>query len=106
MTEKTAKTSYRYGTQQDFAFGESDLFYQIRILSKKTDASVEIYGSSTHMNPTVTDLKPIFKIDKGQQLKVRNHQTKVHTVLSTRHATCFYFFLIHVKTKTDPMSRK
>lgn len=87
MTEKTAKESYRYGSQQDFAFGESDLFYQIRILSKKIDASVEIYGSSTHMNPTVTDLKPIFKIDKGQLLTVRNHQT----VLFTGHATRFDF---------------
>ena len=87
----TAKESYRYGTQQDFAFGESDLFYQIRILSKKTDASVEIFGSSTHMNPAVTDLKPIFKIGKGQQLKVRNPQIKVHTVSFMGHTTCFNF---------------
>lgn len=76
MTETIAKDSYRYGTQQEFAFGESGLFYQIRILSKKIDASVEIFGGSTHMDPTVTDSKPIFKIDKVQQLKVRDKHIK------------------------------
>ena len=76
LTETIAKESYRYGTQQEFAFGESGLFYQIRILSKEIDASVEIFGGSTHMNPTVTDSKPIFKIDKGQQLKVWDEYIK------------------------------
>ena len=75
MNERTAKESYRYGTQQIVSFGESENYYQIRILSKQIDASVEIFGSSTHMNPHFTDSKPIFKIDKGQQLKVRDQQT-------------------------------
>jgi hypothetical protein len=70
LTDITARKSYRHGTEQSISFGESGSFYQIRILSKASDASVEIFGGSNNMHPIVTEFDPIFKLDEGQQLKV------------------------------------
>ena len=64
--------SYRYGNKQNFAFGDSATYYQIRILSKVPEASVEIYAGATDMNPSVTDSSPIFQISNGQEIRAHD----------------------------------